>query len=868
MKTMISRISVLLFAVTLFLGTGCGENNTNTKVAAMKIVQGTDQMTLPGEEFAQEVIIELLSAPGTSIFGGESKPSPVEGKTVKVVPAPGSGLEILEPQLTSNAGGAVSFKVKAGSLIGDKYLTVVLEDDEEIRKEIRFIVGAKLQGGKQEGHAGKTTSNPLSLTLVGADGKPAVGVPVYFSVSDSPERKNSASVTPVVKTNAQGVAETDVKLGKSTGVYTIGVEVADPSSGYYIRNHKVRILGIDVVSVVLTLVGGLAFFLFGMKLMGDGLLKIAGENMKKILQFFSKRTTIAVLAGTVVTAIIQSSSATTVMVIGFINAGLLTLRQSIGLIFGANIGTTVTGQLVAFDLAALALPSVAIGFLVMLAKKRIIKGWGETILGFGLLFFGMTLMSSEMKLLGEFPSFVNLFQTFDCAPATPGETMPVGAVIGTILIAAIATFVIQSSSAAIGIIIALSAGGLINFYTAVPLLLGTNIGTTITAFLAALTANRVAKQAALAHMLFNCIGALIMFILFYIPYGPERIPCFLYFINWITPGDAFAAHPQNIERNIAMAHTFFNVFAVILLTPFAGTFTKLCEKLLPLREPVKIQELEPHLLKTPSIAIEQVVNVLRGMVQDAWKMVDQAVNEHFIKGDTNSEAFEELDKQEEKIDELQAELTNYLVRITRRPLTHHQSAIIPLLMHCTNDAERIADHTENILKLTKRLQKTGHKLSDVAVHDLNKLWSVLDAQANSVTLALASSSDKGNVHDALESEKKVNKLARKYEKNYTRKKDFSDLMADIDEEEFEVPVLNDEESIEVSTEALKNEREINQLARQYEKDHVKRRDAGKCAVESNVIFVEMLWELEKLGDHLANIAMRTPKIQEHYVEMN
>ena len=784
---------------------------------------------------------------------------------VKVVPGP--GLTITDQKLVSDNGGMISFKVKAGKSIGDKYLTIIPEGSE-ISQEIRFVIGAKLEGGNQEGIAGEKLAKPVSIRLVDQNGKPAVGVPVYFTITDSPERKNSASVgSAVVKTDEKGVASSEIKLGKSTGVYTIGVEVSDPDNKYFIRTQKVKQLGIDRLSVVLTLIGGLAFFLFGMKLMGDGLLKIAGENMKKILQFFSKRTTVAVLAGTVVTAIIQSSSATTVMVIGFINAGLLTLRQSIGLIFGANIGTTVTGQLVAFDLAAVALPAVAVGFLVMLAKKRIIKGWGETILGFGLLFFGMNLMSSEMKLLGEFPSFVNLFRSFDCAPE-PGGLMPVGAVLGTILIGALATFVIQSSSAAIGIIIALAAGGLINFYTAVPLLLGTNIGTTITAFLAALTANRVAKQAALAHMLFNVIGTLIMFVLFYIPYGPARQPCFLYFINWITPGNAFAAHPQNIERNIAMAHTFFNIFAVVLLTPFAGIFTKLCEMILPLREPVKIQRLEPHLLKTPSIAIEQVVNVLRSMVKDAWVMVDEAVNQHFMKGEIDTESTEKLDEQEEKIDDLQAELTNYLVRITRRPLTHHQSAIIPLLMHCTNDAERIADHTDNILKLTKRLHKTGRKLSDVAIQDLNKLWSVLDAQANSVMLALASSSDKGNVHDALESEKKVNKLAKKYEKNYTRKKDLSELMADIDEEELELPVpTEDDAEIEVPSEALENKREINQLARQYENDHVKRRDAGKCAVETNVIFVEMLWELEKLGDHLANIAMRTPKIQEHYVEM-
>ena len=860
------RIAAILFAGLIILFSGCEKGQNRLKVGSMKIVQGTDQTALPEQTFEKTVLIELLSQPEINLFGRKTKPEPVNGASVKVIPAENSGLSVVEPELVSDNGGIVSFKVKAGKNIGDQYLYVI-PDGTDIKQEIRFIVGAKLQGAEQEGRAGKNLVDPLTVTLYKNDGTPAAGIPVYFSVADSPERKNSASVSPeMIKTNSDGVAATDVKLGKDTGSYTIGIEVSDPESGFFIRNHKVRLLGINIVSVILTLVGGLAFFLFGMKLMGDGLLKIAGENMKKILQFFSRRTMVAVLAGTVVTAVIQSSSATTVMVIGFINAGLLTLRQSIGIIFGANIGTTITAQIIAFDLASLALPAVAIGFLVTLAKKRVMKGWGETILGFGLLFFGMTLMSSEMKILGEFPTFVNLFRSFDCAPIN--GVMPIGAVLGAILIATVATFVIQSSSAATGIIIALAAGGLINFYTAVPLLLGTNIGTTVTAFLASLAANKVAKQAALSHSLFNVSGSLIMLILFYIPYGPDRTPCFLYFINAITPGNAFAEHPQNIERHIAMAHTFFNIFTVLLLLPFAGVFTKICEKLIPLREPVKIQKLEPHLLNTPSIAIEQVINVLRGMVQDAWKMVDQAVNKHFIQGELDDESTEQLDEQEQKIDDLQAEITNYLVRITRRQLTHHQSAIIPLLMHCTNDAERIADHTDNIMKLTKRLIKTGTKLSDVAIDDLNKLWSVLDSQAENVTLALSSSSDHGNVQLALDSEKKVNKLAKKYEKNYTRKKDAADLSADMSEMEVEIPILSEtDEEIIVPSEAMENEREINQLARKYEKEHVKRRNNGKCSVETSVIFVEMLWELEKLGDHLANIAIRTPKIQEHYVEI-
>ena len=284
--TRIPRIvSIFLFAGLLLFSTACGEKTKNTEVGSLKIIQGENQLALPGDEFSQKIVIELSSHPGKSIFGGKTKPVPVAGKKVKIVPGP--GLTVAEDTLISDNGGMISFHVKAGKSIGDKYLTIIPEDSD-VRQELRFIVGAKLDGGGQEGVAGEKLEKPVSITLVKEDGSPAAGIPVYFSVTDSPERKNSASVTSaVVKTNKKGVASTEVKLGKSTGVYTIGVEVADPDNKYFFRTQKVKQLGIAHLSVFLTLIGGLAFFLFGMKLMGDGLLKIAGENMKKILQFFS-----------------------------------------------------------------------------------------------------------------------------------------------------------------------------------------------------------------------------------------------------------------------------------------------------------------------------------------------------------------------------------------------------------------------------------------------------------------------------------------------------------------------------------------------------------------------------------------------------
>ena len=418
-------------------------------------------------------------------------------------------------------------------------------------------------------------------------------------------------------------------------------------------------------------------------------------------------------------------------------------------------------------------------------------------------------------MLADFPDFRNAFQWFDCRPAAFGGWMPIGAVLGAILIGLVATVLIQSSSAAMGIVLALAAGGLINFWTAVPLLIGTNIGTTITAMLAAITANRVAKQAAVAHTLFNLFGAVLMLVLFYVPYGPQRIPVFLYFINAITPGNVFAPDPQNIERHIAMAHTFFNVAVVLLLLPFINQFARLCNWLLPIpaNEKIRIQPLEPNLLSTPSVALKQSVSVIRMMVEDSWKMVDQAVNMHFIAGVSDADRYKALAEAEERIDAMQAEVTAYLVQITRRQLTEPQSELVPLLMHCTNDAERIADHTELILQLTDRLLKTGKKVSLSGKKDLRKLWNVLDDQARNTISALGSTSP---------------------------------------------------EQIKF---AMKDERRLQKMAAKLEAAHTERLRKGKCQLANAVIFIEMLGEMTKIGERLSNIAERTPEIQKHYIEL-
>ncbi len=809
-------LSCCIVSFGILLGSGCDHAPKLTPVDQIKVLRGDGQCALPGEAFDNDLTVECFGPEETGWLGQSSSPTSPHAR-LRFAPAAGSDLIVEPSEVETGVDGTVSVKVRAGRATGDHYLDIIPVDSPRKSIRVRFTTGMRISGGNQEGTGGALLADPLVVKLVDSDGRPAAGIPVYFSFQDNPEgKKSSAKLIPnEAVTDKNGEAATQVRLGNATGEYRINIEVAGQDADYYVRGTVVKTLALNVVSVVIMVLGGLALFVYGMKLMGDGLQKVAGEKLKKVLHFFSRNCVIAAIAGAGVTAIIQSSSATTVMVIGFINAGLLNLGQAVGIIFGANVGTTITAQIISFKLDALAIPAIVIGLLALFSKRRVVYGWGETVFGFGLLFFGMTMMSDELKILGDFPSFRNFFQTFNCAPAAAGEFMPPWAVLGAIGIGLLMTVIIQSSSAAMGIILALAAGGLINFYTSIPLLLGTNIGTTITAWLASLAANRPSKQAALSHFLFNFIGTAYMVLLFYVPWGKSGDPVFLYFVNATTPGDVFAAEPQNIERHIAMAHTYFNLFNLILLLPFTGLFVRLCNWMIPIKSESEIQTvtLEPRLLNTPSVALEQAVFAIRGMVEDAWAMVRSVTEEQFLAVKVDPVRVQELAEAEEGIDRRQREVTEYLVQITRRQLTEPQSELVPILMHCTNDAERLADHTENIVQLTERLIRIDKKLSHTGMKEIRRLVEELNSQAENVVKALGST-DADNVRFALKSDRKINKLAREFENN-----------------------------------------------------HIERLRKSGCSLQASIIYVEMLGELEAVGSNLANIAERTPELQKHYIRM-
>ena len=460
----------------------------------------------------------------------------------------------------------------------------------------------------------------------------------------------------------------------------------------------------NILQLTTTVLGGLALFIYGMGLMSEGLTQIAGARMKAVLGYVTRNRVFAILAGAGVTALIQSSSATTVMTVGFVNAGLLSLQQAIGVVFGANIGTTMTGQLVSFNLADIALPAVVVGVAGTMAARRLrTRAFWRAVLGFGLLFFGMNMMSHELKSLAKLPEFVRVFSVFDCAPSAAGY-LPLGSVLGAIAVGTLCTMVVQSSSATIGITIALAEAGLINIWTAVPIVLGDNIGTTVTAALAAIGTNANAKRTALAHALFNVIGTVLLVSTFPFVFANgagERAPAFFHLVNACAEGDVFA--DANLGRHVAMAHTLFNVTNVVVLAFFIPLLARICERLIGEGKSGRTVLLEPHLLASPELALHAATLALSDMTRRAWTVASAALATCLGKAAVDADSIENA---ENGVDAMQADIRAYLIQISQRSLTDRQACMIPEVIHCVNDAERISDLALRVYRKTNRVRGT------------------------------------------------------------------------------------------------------------------------------------------------------------------
>lgn len=461
----------------------------------------------------------------------------------------------------------------------------------------------------------------------------------------------------------------------------------------------------DIGSMLLSLAGGLGLFLLGMKMMSDSIEKAAGARLRGILEMFTKNKFVGMLVGVIFTAIIQSSSACTVMVVSFVNSGLMTLYQAAGVIFGANIGTTVTSQLVAFNLSEIAPVFLLAGALtVMFCKRQNIVKIANIILGFGVLFMGLDCMSSAMSGMRDMPQIVNLLHSL---------RSPVLAIlVGTVL-----TAVIQSSSVTVSIVLLMANQGLLELPICMFIILGCNIGACTSALLASMAGKKDAKRAALIHFLFNVIGTAIMYLILKLAMDP--VMSLLYTVSG-----------NNAGRIIANAHTIFKVFQVIILFPFSGWIVRLTYLLVPgkdkdvgYRENFTLQYIGDKVVFNPATAVVEVIKELDRMASLASENLNRAMNALIT---LDEEDISEVYQVEKNINFLNHAITNYLVKINQTTLPIEDQRSIGALFHVVNDIERIGDHAENVADAAVRRRESGVEFSRSAQKEMGEMLDMVN----------------------------------------------------------------------------------------------------------------------------------------------
>ncbi len=542
----------------------------------------------------------------------------------------------------------------------------------------------------------------------------------------------------------------------------------------------------DWFQVITTLLGGLAVFIYGMNLMSDGLQKAAGDRMKNILALLTKNPLIGVLAGALTTAVLQSSSATTVMVIGFVSAGLMSLPQAISIVLGANIGTTLTAQLIAFKVGDYAWLFILIGFIMyFFMKKENYVNAGQTIFAFGLLFMGINTMGDVMKPLAATPEVAQLFLSVKGIPI-------LGVVIGTLV-----TLVIQSSSAAIAVLQNLACqpgpdgvSSVIGLEGALPILFGTNIGTTITAIFAAIGSSINAKRTAVAHIIFNVTGTVLFMLL---------IPIYSKFIMAISPS---GVEYLVVSRQIANAHMFFNIINTIIFLPFVCVLVKLVIKLVPGKDtdvlPSQPMYLDYNIIDQPVFAIHLATRELSRIAHFTMKMITDA-KKSFLAND--SEALKNVFETEDVVNTLQDETVKYLASIfANDTLTEHQGNIVSGLIHIASDIEHIGDNCTNIVEFANEKIKHGYEFSDIACAEIYECFD----QASRMTRDSIKALETGDVN--------------------------------------------------LATDVLIQEDEMNRTEERLKKEHIKRLYDKKCSPEFTVMYTDIVHNIERIGDSCKNIA--------------
>lgn len=532
----------------------------------------------------------------------------------------------------------------------------------------------------------------------------------------------------------------------------------------------------NVQDMIFQFIGGLGIFLFGIKYMGDGLQQAAGDRLRDILDRFTTNPLMGVLAGMLVTVLIQSSSGTTALTVGLVSAGFMTLRQAIGVIMGANIGTTVTAFIIGIKIGEYALPVMAVGaILLFFFKNKKVHSVGQVVFGFGMLFFGLELMSAGMKPLRSLESFQELTVSMSDNPI-------LGIVVGTVF-----TLIVQSSSATIGILQELFGQGAIDLQAALPVLFGDNIGTTITAVLAAIGTSIAARRAALVHVIFNIIGTIIFTILL-VPFT-SLIQYFQTSLN------------LNPEMTIAFAHGTFNVTNTIIQFPFIAVLAWIVTKIIRGEDAAidfKPQHLNPIFIEqSPAIALTEAQKEIIRMAEFSLHGLKEA--NQFL--NTQDKKHANMATQlEGAINNLDKKIIEYLVLLSEKPLSPTDSEKHSVLAGVVGDIERVGDHVENLVELVDFQISNRVSLSDEALTELNEMLEL--------TIS--------TLQDSVEA------------------------LTNFD--------------TELAQTVIAKERKIDQMERVLRKRHVLRLNERSCSGDASIIFVDMVSNLERIGDHAVNIA--------------
>lgn len=500
-----------------------------------------------------------------------------------------------------------------------------------------------------------------------------------------------------------------------------------------------------MVEIILGLMGGLGLFLFGMKQMSDGLEKAAGAKMRSVLEFFTKTPLRGILVGTFFTAVIQSSSASTVMVVSFVNSGLMNLYQAAGVIMGANIGTTVTSQLISFNLSELAPAIIMVGvIMIMFCKNVKIQRAGEVLLGFGILFMGLTTMSSSMSVLKESPQVVEIMGSLTSH-------------ILAVVVGLIVTTVLQSSSATVGIVLLLANQGLLDIRICFFIIMGCNIGSCVSALLAGLGGKANAKRAALIHLFFNIIGTVIVYII--ISVALEPITAMIASISGGNPG-----------REVANAHTLIKLTEVVLLAPFTKQIVKLTGFFV--RSDDKQEEETYHLefiseksVFSPTTAVFDATREMERMGHMAITNLERAMNALIT---LDEKDIDEVYAVEKQVDYLNHEITNYLVKVNQMTLPTDDAQSIGGLFHVVNDIERIGDHAENIADAARSRIERQVDFSDQAKRELSGMLDMV-IKITTYALDMFSHNNQEHMQEILELEDKVDEAERQLQESHIQR---------------------------------------------------------------------------------------------------